>query len=361
MRRIVALVVIAFLGATLYGISNASSGISVNGTSVSNATFRSELVAISSNINLQCYIAALNPVNYGAGAGGASIAATGAASWANLRVEGIAIDQFASSHLGFYATTASLASATASLESEMSQAATSRRYTCAGSPAQALASMPSEMRKAQIEAQDASLYLISKLNSTIPLTTASLHAYYDGHLASYDTVCVSVALVPTSSVSAFLADQSTGASVAALAKKYSTDPSGAKGGTYGCFSPANSFYGSVRADTIATALEKFPTTPVPISTTSVLFVAPMKRSVTPFAKAESLVLADIRIANATTASVQRAQILYRAAIAVDPAFGRLALTGTGPSVFTSATPAKVDVGGSAATTALSTASAATYK
>jgi hypothetical protein len=104
-RRIVALVVIAFLGATLYGLSNASSGISVNGTTVSNATFRSELAAISSNINLQCYIAALNPVNYGAGAGGASIAATGAASWANLRVEGVAIDQFATSHLGYHATT----------------------------------------------------------------------------------------------------------------------------------------------------------------------------------------------------------------------------------------------------------------
>jgi hypothetical protein len=360
-RRIVALVVIAFLGATLYGLSNASSGISVNGTTVSNATFRSELAAISSNINLQCYIAALNPVNYGAGAGGASIAATGAASWANLRVEGVAIDQFATSHLGYHATTASLASATTSLESEMSQAAASHRFTCAGSPAQALSSMPAEMRHSQIEAQDASLYLISKLNSTIPITSASLHAYYVGHLASYDTVCVSIALVPTSSVSAFLADQNAGASVAALAKKYSTDPSGAKGGTYGCFSPANSSYSSVRADTIATALTKFPTTPVPVSATSVLFVAPMKRRVTPFARAESLVLADVRNANAATANVQRAQILYRAAIAVDPAFGRWALTSTGPSVFTAATPEKVDVGATAATKALSTASAATYK
>jgi hypothetical protein len=360
-RRIVALVVIAFLGATLYGLSNASSGISVNGTTVSNATFRSELAAISANLNLRCYITALNPVNYGASAGGESVAATGAASWANLRVEGVAIDQFATSHLGFHATTASLASATASLESEMSQAAISRRYPCAGTPAQALASMPAEMRNAQIEAQDASLYLISKLNSTIPITSASLHTYHDGHLAAYDTVCVSIALVPNTSVSAFLADQNAGASVAALAKKYSTDPSGANGGTYGCFSPANRSYSSVRADTIATALKKFPTTPVPISATSVLFVAPMTRSVTPFAKAESLVLADVRGANAANASAQSQQILYHAAIAVDPAFGRWALTSTGRSVFTLATPAKVDVGALAATNALSTTSAATYK
>jgi hypothetical protein len=360
-RRIVALLVIAFLGATLYGLSDSSSGISANGTTVSNATFRIELAAISTNLNLQCYVAALNPVSYAAGAGGASIAATGAASWANLRIEGVAIDQYVTRHLSYRATMASLASATSSLESEMSQAATSRHYTCAGTPAQALSSMPSEMRNAQIEAQDASLYLISKLNATIPITVASLYEYYTGHLASYDTICVSVALLPTSSVSAFLADQTAGASVAVLAKKYSTDASGAKGGTYGCFAPSSSSYSSVRSDTISTALNKFPTTPVPISATSVLFVAPTKRKVTPFAKAESVVLVDIRNANASTASVQREQILNRAAIAVDPAFGRWALTTTGPSVFTSSTPAKVNVGGLAVTKALSTATATTYK
>lgn len=345
----------------MYGLSDRSSGINVNGVTVSNATFRSELAAISTNINLQCYIAALNPVNYAASAGGASMAASGAASWANLRVEGVAIDQFATSHLGFRATPSSLAAASTSLESEMSQAAASHQYSCAGTPAQALGSMPAEMRNAQIEAQDASLYLISKLNATIPITSASLRAYYNGHVASYDSICVSVAVVPTSAVSAFLADQNAGASVATLARKFSTDPSGAKGGAYRCFDPSSSSYSAVRADTISTALDTFPTTPVPISPTSVLFVAPTKRTVTPFAKAESVVVADVRNANATTASVQRERILYRAAIAIDPAFGRWALTSTGPTVFASATPAKGDVGSAAVIKALSTASTATYR
>lgn len=363
MRRIVALLVIAFLGATLYGLSNSSSGISVNGVTVSNATFRSELAVISSNANLDCHITALNPVSYSPGAGGSSIAATGAAAWANLRVEGLAIVKFVTDHLNYHATPASLAAAKTSLESEMTQAVASHQYRCSGAAASylALAAMPAEMRNAQIEAQDASLYLVSKLNATIPITPDSLRAYYAAHLSSYDTICVSIALVAPTSVNAFLAERSAGTSVAELAKKYSIDPSSARGGAYGCFAPTNSSFSLVRNDTFSTALNTFSTTPVPNRTSSVLFVAPTKRTVTPFATAEAAVLTDIQNANAASANVQREQILYHAAIGVDPAFGRWALTSTGPSVFASAIPAMVDVGTKAITNALSTASATTYQ
>ena len=47
MRRLIALLVIAVLGATLYGLYNNSSGISVNGTTVSSTTVRAELAAIT--------------------------------------------------------------------------------------------------------------------------------------------------------------------------------------------------------------------------------------------------------------------------------------------------------------------------
>jgi len=94
LRRLVALLVIALVGATLFGLSNTSSGISVNGTSVSNTTFRAELSAISSSTTLQCYLEALAPANYAAGAG-SSVATTGATAWADLRVEGLAIEKYA--------------------------------------------------------------------------------------------------------------------------------------------------------------------------------------------------------------------------------------------------------------------------
>ena len=93
MRRLVALLVIAVLGATFYGLSNNASGISVNGSSVSGSTFRSELAAIATNATLNATSQRLDPASFAAGAGGASMNANGAAAWANLRVEGLAIEQ----------------------------------------------------------------------------------------------------------------------------------------------------------------------------------------------------------------------------------------------------------------------------
>jgi hypothetical protein len=345
-RRLVALLVIALLGATVFGFSSISSGINVNGATLSGKTFRSELAVISTTPTVQCYITALDPVSFAAGAGGATIAATGAAAWANLRVEGIAISQYVAEHFRYHASAAALASARASLEGEMTQAAASNQLSCPGTSAQALADMPTEMRNAEIQAQATSLYLVSKLNSTIPLTTASMKTYYGAHASDYDTLCVSLALVAPTRTSAFAAAQAGGASVATLAKEFSVDASAAKGGAYGCYGPSNSSYSSVRGDVGATALNTFPTTPQYISSngsTFALYVAPTKRSPTPFAEAATAVLVDLQNINANSANTVKENILYQAAIAVDPAFGRWGLKTTGPSVFAPATPVATDV------------------
>jgi hypothetical protein len=362
-RRLVALLVIALAGATIFGLSGTSSGLSVNGTSVSNSTIRGELSAISSSTTLQCYLTALDPVSFAPGAG-ATISASGATAWANLRVEGIAIDQYVKTTLKFHPSAATLAKAKSSLLSELTEAATSRQYTCPGSSAAALAAMPTEMRTFEIQAQAASLDLVSKLNKTVPLNLTSMKTYYASHTASYDTICVSVALVAPTDVAAFSAAQSAGASVAALAKQYSADPSGQKGGVYGCFGPSSTSFTGVRSDTSSTPLNTFPTTPQYVSYNSgtyALFVAPTKRTVTPFAKAETAVLSDLETANATTANTEKEKILYYSAVAVDPAFGRWGLNNTGPSVFAPATPTSADVGTKSMVKALSTASSATYK
>ncbi len=361
MRRLVALVVLSLLGAAFYGLSNSASGIRVNDTTLSGATFRAELSAIAGNTNLQCHLAALNPINYSPGAGGATISATGASAWANLRVEGLAIVQFVRAKFSFHPNAASEAQATTSLENELTQAALSRRYSCPGTAAQALASMPAEMRRAEVEAQDASVFLLSQLNSAIALNPASLQAYYGAHRSSYDTICVSVALVPATSFAAFRASQSVGMSVANLAKKYSTDRSSARGGRYGCYGPTSSSYRVVRADTVSTGLNRFPLIPLRANSGAGLFVAPTRRSVTPFAVAESAVLSDVQNSNASKATSIKSSILYAAAIAVDPAYGRWGLASTGPGVFIPSTPATPLVGSNATLRALSTPSAATYK
>ncbi len=345
-RRLIAFLVVALVGAGIFGLSSASSGLGVNGARISGNTFRSELTAIAATPALRCYLTALDPVSFVSGGGATTFAASGAAAWANLRVEGLAITQYATQHLKYHSTAATLASAKTSLESQLTQAAAAKQYHCPGSAAVALAAMPAEMRNAEISSQAASLYLVSKLDKTIPLTTKSVQAYYASHSADYDTLCVSVAVVPLTQTSAFATAQAGGESVAALATQFSIDSSKSKGGAVGCFAPTSTSYASVRSDVGSTALNAFPTTPQDISyngATDALFVAPTARTVTPYAQAASAVLADLQGQNATSAHSAEQTIVYRAAVDVDPAFGLWGLSSAGPGVFAPGLPAKADV------------------
>ena len=345
MRRLVALIVLALAGAAAFGLSGASSGLGVNGAALSGNTFRAELTAISSTPSLQCYLTALDPTDFAQGGGAGTIAAAGAASWADLRIEAISITQYAKRYLHYHPNAAALAAAKLSLESELTQAAAAKSYHCPGTAAQALAVMPSEMRTAEVLAQASSLYLVSKLDQTLPLTPKAEKAYYESHLADYDTLCVSIALVLPSREAAFNQAEAQGKTVAQLALKFSSDPSAATGGAYGCYAPTSSSYASVRSDVGTATLDTF-STPQEITDQGVdyvLYVAPTKRTVTPYAKAKNAVLSDMQDANASAANSEEETILYHSAIAVDPAFGRWGLNTNGPTVFAPAVPAKDDV------------------
>jgi len=131
---------------------------------------------------------------------------------------------------------AALAEAKTSLEAELTEAASSAQYSCPGTQPGPRGDAH-EMRNAQIRGQAMSTYLVSRLNTTIPLTLASLRTYYKAHVSQYDTICISIALVAPAQVSAFSAAEAKGESVAALAKQFSSDASAKKGGAYGCFAP----------------------------------------------------------------------------------------------------------------------------
>jgi hypothetical protein len=359
-RRLVALFVLALVGATLYGLSGMSSGLVVNHESLSSRTFLSEINAIQHDDTLQCYVYALDPTNYAKGAGGDSMKAAGAAAWANLRVEGLEINQYVTQKLKYHPDAAQLAAAKVSLESEMTQQASEHSVTCPGTSATAVAEMPAEMRTAEIEAQATSLYLVGRVKNSIPLTTASMENYYAAHVTDYDTLCVSVAVVPLANASAFEAAETSGLSVAALAKKYSEDPSASKGGALGCYAPSSKYYAGVRSDVASLALNTFSTTPseIQLSTGEAdLFVAVTRRTTTPFAKAESAVLADLQSLNAATAGELKDNLLYRAAIHVDPAFGVWGVSSAGPGVFAPTVPPKSDV----TSTKTLTSASVTYK
>jgi hypothetical protein len=361
MRRLIALLVVALVGATAYGLTSSSTAVAVSGLRVSDSSFSSELKAITATPVLQCYMEALGNESFAAGAGSATIAAASAAEWANMRIEGLAISQYVKKNFNYVPSAKDLAEAKLSLEGELTSAATAAKYTCPGTSVAAVAAMPSEMRSAEIEDQATSTYYVSRLDGTIPLTLAKMKAYYSSHVSQYDTICVSIALVAPTNLTAFNAARAQGSSVAELAKKFSSDPSAAKGGAYGCFAPSNSSYASVRTDVATTALNSFPTNYQVINdnnTEYALFVAPTKKTVTPFASATSAVLSDLQTLNATNAKTQEESVVYQAAVNVDPALGQWGLGSSGPSVFANALPSTANL---IDAKILSTATAATYK
>jgi len=363
-RRVIVLIVLAIVGAGWYGFAGSSTALAVNGTSVSDAAFQGELHAIATNPGLYCYLSSLaNTAIFTPGAGRDSVTAATEAQWANLRVEGIAIDHYVAQTLHYHPNAAALATAKVSLEGELAQAATQTSQTCQGTPAQALAAMPAEMLAAQIEDQASSVYLVSKLNKTIALTAANIKAYYESHLSKYNTLCIAVAVVAPTNLSAFAAAQKQGLSVAALAKKYSLDPSASKGGSYGCVLPTSTSYTAVRSDIGTAKVGHFPTTPLSYTpqqggSTYGLFVAATSETRTPFAKAQSVVISDIQSANSTTANNVKAGILYAAAVDIDPAYGRWGLSSSGPGVFVPGLPAG---SGPSSTSHLSTAPLLPYQ
>jgi len=221
--------------------------------------------------------------------------------------------------------------------------------------------MPSAMRATEVEDQAYSTYYVSRLDGTIPVTVTSLEAYFSSHLHQYDTVCVSIALVSPTNLTAFDAAQAKGESVAQLAAKYSSDPSASKGGAYGCYPPSNGSYASVRADVAMTPLNTFPKAYQVINYNGgqyALFVAPTSRTASTFTQAATAVYNDVQALNATNAKTHEENILYEAAVRINPAFGRWGLGSSGPSVFANSLPAIVDVNGAKV---LSTPTSVTYK
>ena len=364
-RRVIILLVAAILGAGWYGFADSPPAVAVNGASVSTSDLHAELNAFNSHPALFCYVSSLiNAAILKPGAGRDSLSTSTEVQWLNLRVEGIAIDRYVSSVLHYRPSAADLTSAQLALEGELTQGAAHASQNCPGTAAQALAQMPLEMRRAEIEDQASSAYLLSKLNATIPLTPSTIEAYYRTHLSNYENICVAVAIVPQSQLHAFATAQSQGLSVAKLAKKFSIDrSSAAKGGFYGCFSPSSSSYSSVRADIATTALGHFSKTALPYTPnqggpTYGLFVGPVSKTPVPFSQAQGVVISDIQTSNATAATSVKANILFAAAVAIDPSLGRWGLSASGPAVFAPALPSQ---SGPATTAQLTTPSATPYQ
>ena len=342
MRRIVILVLLLAGIAVGAGIGSQRAAVSINSNKMSDSTFRASLQALAENSGTRCYFSTIYSVPPHSAGGRDSVTSTTAAQWANTVIDGYAIEAYAVKH--HLAQSASVLTQTkVSLLAQLSSQAKALKLNCPGTAQQAFAALPKSAQNLLIRSTAASQELVRRLGNAIAITVPNLTAYYEAHKSSYDTLCISVAVVPQIQLSAFHADQLAGASVKSLVAKYSIDAqSKAKSGSLGCYGPTSSSYATVRTDVAGQSLNSFGSSPRPITYNGVtdgLYVAVTSRSTNTFTSVEQLVASDLQAQNSTSASAVQNTLLYKAAVSIDPALGRWGLTNSGPQVFVPGVPA----------------------
>jgi len=225
-RRLVVLIVLALLGAGLYGWTSSTSAVSVAGSQVSDSTFLAELSAISSTPALQCYLDALSHTVVGPGAGAATASASSAATWANLRIEGISVANYVSTTF-HYIPTRRRSPSQDSLEAELTEAASSAQYSCPGTSARPSRRCPRDAQRADPWTSDVDV-LGEQAEHHDSAHARVAQDVLQGSRLSVRHDCISIALVAPAQVSAFSAAEAKGESVAALAKQFSSDASAKK-------------------------------------------------------------------------------------------------------------------------------------
>jgi hypothetical protein len=342
-RRVLLFIAGALVLGGLYGAHAGSAAVSVNGQAISASVLTNEITTINKTPVLQCYLGALARNGFQSGAGGATVGQSAASTWANLRITGLVIHSYVANQLHFVPTAAQRTNAQNTFTSELGALAAQYGLKCPGTAAQALAAMPAELRQSEIRDQADSLYLLGQLKSTVPLTPATLVKYYQAHRHNYQTVCVSIAIVPATLVPAFLKGEAAGESVATLARNYSKDPSAKKGGAYGCYAPSSSSYAVVTADVKGVALGHW-TKPISFQNgTYGLFVSPTSRSLASYASVAPLILKTLQTANGSSAQKIEQALLYYSRVSIDSATGVWANHPSGSGVAAPAVPPKADV------------------
>ena len=335
MRRIIALLVISALGLPLLAVNLGNTAIASGSQSLTRYQFAHEVSDIATNSAVSCYVNSLWGVTFTAGAGTNTMDASSITTWANLRLEGMAEEEYATKYLGFQLTDSTFNAALANLSNQMMAAAAASGVNCGVDAQKALLDLPSGLAGNLIRAQAASGFLASKLPARIDESPASLQAFYAAHQSEYDTICVSVALVVPTDVAAFQADRAAGMSVAELATKYSHDASAAAGGAYGCFDATS----NARDLTRGVALNTYSAGSSVQNGMYVLFVAPTKRTPAPYEKVASQVLTDVRNVNSGSIEAAKQGIYSRVGVLVSPVVGRYGTGAQGIGVYPPAAPA----------------------
>ena len=325
MRRVVVLLIVALIGAGFAGRFVSANAVSVNGSALPASQLRAELDAIRGDTGsfTTCFLFSELGVKFSSTS--VSMNAAAVTSWTQLQIEGLAIENYMTSQLGWRPSSADLGRARTAWANDLEQFASAAHDSCGQSAASAISAMPKSFVDAQVLANAASLALLDRLNGVTPLTQSGVTSYYQAHQNYYDTLCVSVAIVPQANLNAFAQAQQKGWTISRLAHTFSADHSASVGGVYGCYGPSNANYSVFRSYVYGQPLNAFATTPREVSNSSGIFgayVAVTKRTTTDLAHSLTQVILDVRNQNKQLASVAEGRLLRTASIVIDPSFGR---------------------------------------
>ncbi len=326
MRRVVLLLVVALIGAGLAGRLVGADAVRAGHLSISASTYRAEIGVLASSPAYSCY---LQSELGGTIQSGGVVSPAGSTEWAKVQVESLAFESLLASKYHWKPSPKELNQARSGLLNDFDQSAAavaaSTGKGCGPSATVAFSKLPTWFQRNEVLRNAASIALLKRIGTVTPLTQSGVANFFAAHRSAYDTICISIAFIPSAQFSTFEKARTSGASVASLARAFSADPSAARGGAYGCQSPGSSSYASVRRFVLNEPLNQFSPRYQPQQTQSgvyLLYVAPTKRTPNSLSVAFKQIIADIQGQNSNSAALAERHYLQISNVAVDPSLGR---------------------------------------
>ncbi len=338
MKRLIVLLIVLAGGLAAACFAVPSNAATVNGESISQDAFNSDLNAIAASADYRCFLTAEEAVATGGqtslpsiegsgqsgdGTSNATVSTSFAAYYLDNEIGHQLVLQLAAER-NLQVTTADVAGARSELTNQITAVlsdVTGSQYACAtgATAAEVLGSMPASFVDKTVKF-DATANVLEEHAAGVGSTAADLERYFNAHAANFDTACFTVAEYTSE------ADATAAAATVAAGTPFSTVAAQTQGGgPQGCAI----LYGVASTLPTGTDLQNLPLNTVssPIAVNSnYLLIEITQRTPSSFAQARTEVESAVEAAGAAKAGkiIQAAE--KRANISVDRRYGEWVAT-----------------------------------
>ena len=333
MKRLIVLLIVLAGGLAAACFAVPSNAATVNGSSISQDAFNSDLNAIASGADYRCFLTAEEAVATGGetalpsidgsgqsgdGSAHATVSTSFAAYYLDTEIGHQLVLQLAAER-NLQVTSEDLTEARTELTDQITAVLSDvagSQYACASgaTAAEVLGSVPASLVDKTVKF-DATANVLEEHAAGVGSTPADLERYFDDHAAQFDTACFTVAEYTSE------ADATAAAATVAAGTPFSTVAAQTQGGgPQGC----DILYGVASSLPAGTDLESLPLNTVssPIAVNgNYLLIEITKRTPTSFAQARTEVESAVEAAGATKAGKIIDAAEKRATISVDRRYG----------------------------------------